>query len=71
MALKRESEAEFAPIARYYLEKLGKPVPETQKTDAITPVQPTPGITEPAAAKPAGTVEPATPKKEETAKPKS
>jgi len=71
MALKREPEAEFAPIARYYLEKLGKPVPETKNTDLTAPVQPTPGITEPAAAKPAGTAEPATPKKEETAKPKS
>lgn len=33
-AAKREPEADFVPIARYYLEKLGKPLPEEKKTEA-------------------------------------
>ena len=51
-ALTREPQADFAPIARYYLEKLGKPFAEVKKpSDVAAPTVPVtaPVVTSPAA----------------------
>ena len=53
-SLKREPLSDISPIARYYLEKLGKPFPETPKLGDVTaPTVPTSAPSAPVVAAPA------------------
>jgi tetratricopeptide (TPR) repeat protein len=46
-ALKRDSESDFVPIAKYYLEKLGKPFVESAKDAKATPPDAAPTVPDP------------------------
>ena len=52
-SLKREPLSDISPIARYYLDKLGKPFPETPKlADVAAPTVPTSAPSAPVSAAP-------------------
>jgi hypothetical protein len=67
-SLTREPESEFGAISRYYLEKLGKPVPEVKKPEAGAASSPAaPGLSQPPPA--AASTDAAKPAAAETKKP--